>query len=441
MEACVARNSLMVGRMESCNPRKLPLTTLVFATLQCGRPAPVSLRRPSIPSTPLPCTNAASENAADSLCYAGGVDRGLREVLRATTWVSSYLRSHWQPVLAAAIALAWSSGCSGRGDDVHDGGSEGGGTPNTDGQTCMGTPTYASCSACGTTDCARCMGCSLSTGDSHCSGVPAYSSCAACGSANDCNACGGCTGSCAGMLFYSDCPGCGMNLGCDSCPGCTASGGGCSGLPTYSTCGACGNFYDCATQCSGCTVSPTGSCIAAANLDRSCSALTSATADHRANCESVGCTWTSSDASVGGTCTGTATSCDAWKDVTTCDAHYACGWSALASCVGTLTPCGQFPTEPTCRAQTGCTWSGSCAGMPTPCFQFASTAACASQKGCLWSCVGTSTPCSQLTSEARCANQPGCIWSAPGVACTGTLTACAQLTASSCSSQAGCTLQ
>jgi hypothetical protein len=180
---------------------------------------------------------------------------------------------------------------------------------------------------------------------------------------------------CVGAPFHGTCASCATDLnGCSSCLGCastTVTAGNCSGTLALDDCASCAAWIgrDC-SMCAGCT---TGS----AACSGSCWDV-----HQQAVCESLGCTWTSTNAY----CRGTPqTSCSSFTDATSCRAASNAGACLWSECSGTLTPCTQLSSsQEDCMNQKGCSWSPA-----------------------IKSCDGTLTPCSQLTS-ATCESQSGC---------------------------------
>ena len=120
----------------------------------------------------------------------------------------------------------------------------------------------------------------------------------------------------------------------------------------------------------------------------------------------------SGGASLGGKCTGFATSCSLLSSGE-CSRAAGCRWNE--DCSGISSSCYAQFSSSSCYSQEGCYWSSlsdGCAGSSWSCSLFSSSLSCIGQKGCYWDeeCTGVPNTCSTILTQASCLDQPGCSW-------------------------------
>lgn len=223
---------------------------------------------------------------------------------------------------------------------------------------------------------------------------------------------------------------------------------------------------------SGCTLGDS-SCSGTYAIEHTC------TGSNQSSCESLNpsCAWT-----VGGTCSGTPTSCSSYGTNSSactaagCTVGGSCGGTPSASycsqtafqnntngsktlcnnagctcaagtgskctsCVSNATTCTSVSDSSTCSTR-GCTWTASCTMTPHPCSTYTSSPTCTTAS-CMWSdtssCGGTYSTdqsCSGFSDSSSCSAEESCTWN--NGQCSGTAVSCTTFNEAQCTTQAGC---
>jgi hypothetical protein len=166
----------------------------------------------------------------------------------------------------------------------------------------------------------------------------------------------------------------------------------------------------CAGTATTCDAIPVGSCSPQSGCmaDTACGGVVVPCSDHSGfgyACDNLdGCHYVNG-------CAGSAYLCHTYSSSYNCTSQDGCNWSSYNNeCSGYAKSCSSIYSG--CTHQDGCYITSDCLGTSTPCDQI-STADCGQQEGCssVSTCTGLPTACTALTTEAACAAQIGCAWS------------------------------
>lgn len=119
-----------------------------------------------------------------------------------------------------------------------------------------------------------------------------------------------------------------------------------------------------------------------------------------------------SDTSSGGSCQGTAISCDSLTEETNCQNQDGCSW-AQASCTGTVN-CLGYNNPSQCNDCSLCGWSkASCNNQGSSDCSGLTETECSDCNDCSLAaatCSGTAVACEDYSFESNCNSQEGCSW-------------------------------